>query len=105
VRFGQILPCSPPFRRGVVVVASAADSSEFDFVARFFAPRAEIDELPVAGSAHYCLGAYWSERLGRSELVGYQASRRGGVVRVQVRDDRFDLNGQAVTVLRGEISA
>lgn len=74
-----------------------------DFVSRYFAPAAGIDEDPVTGSAHCTLGPYWQARLGKSELVGYQASRRGGTVRVTVQPARVLLAGQAVTVLRGEL--
>jgi PhzF family phenazine biosynthesis protein len=86
-----------------VIVTSRAETPGFDFVSRFFAPRVGIDEDPVCGSAHCCLGPYWSERLGRSDLLAYQASPRGGVVRVRVRGPRVLLGGQAVTVLRGEL--
>jgi predicted PhzF superfamily epimerase YddE/YHI9 len=88
--------------RGVIVTASA-DDGEHDFVSRFFAPRVGVDEDPVTGSAHCALAPYWAERLGRAEMVAYQASARGGVVRVRVNGDRVILGGQAVTVLRGEL--
>lgn len=88
--------------RGVIVTAPA-DTRGYDFVSRFFAPAVGVDEDPVTGSAHCCLGPYWSERLGRPEVVGYQASARGGVVRVRARGERVRLGGQAVTVLRGEL--
>ena len=87
--------------RGIMVTSVAA--AEYDFVSRFFAPGAGVDEDPVTGSAHCCLGPYWSRRLGKEELVAYQASARGGVVRVRVAGDRVYLGGQAVTVLRGEL--
>ena len=90
--------------RGVMVTA-VASTPGFDFVSRFFAPGAGVDEDPVTGSAHCCLGPFWQERLGKPELVAYQASRRGGVVRVRVAGDRVVLGGQAVTVARGEILA
>jgi PhzF family phenazine biosynthesis protein len=86
-----------------VIVTSRATSAGFDFVSRYFAPRAGIPEDPVTGSAHCCLGPYWSQRLNRDSFTAYQASARGGVVRVQVRGARIDLSGQAVTVLRGEL--
>ncbi len=86
-----------------VIVTSRGDANEFDFVSRFFAPRVGIDEDPVCGSAHCCLGPYWAERLGRRELVGHQVSCRGGIVRVRVEGSRVALIGQAVTVLRGEL--
>ncbi len=88
--------------RGIIVTARS-DAPEFDFVSRFFAPAAGVDEDPVTGSAHCCLGPYWSRRLGKSELAAYQASPRGGVVRVRCARDRVYLGGQAVTVLRGEL--
>jgi PhzF family phenazine biosynthesis protein len=86
-----------------VIVTSRSSSPPYDFVSRFFAPGAGIDEDPVTGSAHCCLGPYWQERLGKSELLAYQASRRGGIVRVRVAGDRVFLGGKAVTILRGEL--
>jgi PhzF family phenazine biosynthesis protein len=88
--------------RGIMVTSIAA-SSGYDFVSRFFAPGAGIDEDPVTGSAHCCLGPYWRKRLGEEEFVAYQASKRGGVVRVRVASDRVYLGGRAVTVLCGEL--
>lgn len=86
--------------RGVIVTSR---SSEYDFISRFFAPGSGIDEDPVTGSAHCCLAPYWAQRLGKNEFVAYQASPRGGVVRVRLEGDRVKLGGQAVTVLRGEL--
>jgi PhzF family phenazine biosynthesis protein len=88
-----------------VIVTSLADSGEYDFVSRFFAPNVGVSEDPVTGSAHCCLSPFWSKRLGKNELVGYQASARGGVVKVRYVGDRVFLGGQAVTVLRGELFA
>jgi predicted PhzF superfamily epimerase YddE/YHI9 len=88
--------------RGVIATA-ASEADGFDYVSRFFAPAVGIDEDPVTGSAHCALGPFWAERLGRAELVGFQASRRGGVVRTRAAGDRVLLGGQAVTVLRGEL--
>lgn len=90
--------------RGVIVTARS-DTPEFDFISRFFAPGSGIDEDPVTGSAHCCLAPYWSPKLGKTEMVGYQASARGGVVRVRCAGDRVLLGGQAVTVLRAELLA
>jgi predicted PhzF superfamily epimerase YddE/YHI9 len=84
-------------------VTAASDVAEFDFVSRFFAPQEGILEDPVTGSAHCSLGPYWAAKLGRDELTGFQASRRGGVVRVRLAGDRVDLLGHAVTVMRGEL--
>jgi PhzF family phenazine biosynthesis protein len=88
--------------RGIIVTARSS-TPEFDFMSRFFAPGSGIDEDPVTGSAHTALGPYWAERLGRSELTAFQASPRGGVVRVTVAGDRVLLGGQAVTVMTGEL--
>ena len=90
--------------RGVIVTAPS-DEPGVDFVSRFFAPRAGIPEDPVTGSAHCCLGPFWAARLGRTELTGYQASRRGGTVRVRLAGDRALLAGRAVTVFRGALTA
>jgi len=86
--------------RGVIVTAAAATGDQ-DFVSRFFAPAAGVPEDPVTGSAHCALAPFWSERLGRIELTGYQASARGGLVRMRLMGDRVHLGGLAVTVLRG----
>lgn len=88
--------------RGVVVTA-VATTPGFDFVSRFFAPASGVPEDPVTGSAHACLGPYWEAHLGKSELLAYQASPRGGMLRVTVRGDRVLLGGTAVTVMKGEL--
>jgi PhzF family phenazine biosynthesis protein len=93
--------------RGVIVTAPSdrrAGGHPCDFVSRFFAPGAGIDEDPVTGSAHCALAPFWSARLGRTELVGYQMSARGGTVRVKVAGDRVLLTGRAVTIFRAELS-
>ena len=90
--------------RGVIVTAaSGSGPGGYDFVSRFFAPGAGIDEDPVTGSAHCALGPFWAGRLGRDELTGFQASARGGLVQVRPRGDRVLLGGRAVTVLRGQL--
>ncbi len=88
--------------RGVILTAKST-SHEFDFVSRFFAPAAGIDEDPVTGSAHCCLASFWARQLGKHEFVAYQASARGGIVKVRVEGERAILSGQAVTVTRGEL--
>lgn len=88
-----------------IIVTSRASSPKYDFVSRFFAPAAGVDEDPVTGSAHCCLGPYWQKRLGRDTFIAYQASPRGGVVRLQMEGDRVLLGGQAITMLRGELTA
>lgn len=91
--------------RGVIVTARAdGGAGVYDFVSRFFAPGSGVDEDPVTGSAHCALAPYWSERLGRADLIGYQASPRGGTVWTRLAGDRVILSGHAVTVLRGTLT-
>src|SRR5512133_354759 len=82
--FGRLARVS---MRGVIVTARAA-SPEYDFVSRWFGPAAGVAEDPVTGSAHCCLAPYWAARLGKTEMVGFQASPRGGVVRVRLVGER-----------------
>jgi PhzF family phenazine biosynthesis protein len=88
--------------RGVIVTAKS-DQPGVDFISRFFAPQSGIDEDPATGSSHCCLGPYWQSVLGKDELVGYQASKRGGMVAVRCVGNRVILGGKAVTVLAGEL--
>jgi PhzF family phenazine biosynthesis protein len=87
-----------------VIVTSRASNGDYDFVSRFFAPGSGIDEDPVTGSAHCCLAPYWSQRLKKNEFTAFQASPRGGILRVRLDGDRVKLAGRAVTVLRGELA-
>ncbi len=89
--------------RGLIVTARASTEG-VDFVSRFFAPSVGVPEDPVTGSAHCCLAPFWTKRLGKQEMLGYQASPRGGFVRVRVKGDRVELVGSAVTVLEGSLS-
>jgi PhzF family phenazine biosynthesis protein len=91
--------------RGVIVTAPAASRPGTDFVSRFFAPAIGVPEDPVTGSAHCTLAQYWGERLERPTLTGYQASARGGTVRVHWDGDRVTLAGQAVTVASGTLAS
>jgi predicted PhzF superfamily epimerase YddE/YHI9 len=91
------VPC-----RGVIATARS-DDARYDFVSRFFAPAVGVNEDPVTGSAHCCLADWWGTKLGKSELVGYQASARGGVVKVRRAGERVTLIGHAVTVTRGQL--
>jgi PhzF family phenazine biosynthesis protein len=88
--------------RGIIVTA-LGDSCDHDVVSRFFAPAAGINEDPVTGSAHCALAPYWVPQFGRSTLFGYQASSRGGLIRMELRNDRVRLTGKAVTIARGEL--
>jgi PhzF family phenazine biosynthesis protein len=107
---GALRDVTPDFRAlkavaGHAAIVTAPGDGAHDFVSRFFAPKAGVDEDPVTGSAHCSLAPYWSARLGRSELTGLQVSARTGVVRVRHLGARVHLLGRAVTVLRGELGA
>lgn len=88
-----------------VIVTARSEQPGFDFVSRYFAPAVGINEDPVTGSAHCALAPYWSARLGKTEMLAYQASARGGVLRVRLAGERVILCGQAVTVLNGQLCA
>lgn len=88
--------------RGMIVTA-ASSRDDCDFVSRYFAPRAGVPEDHVTGSAHCTLGPFWCDRFGKPNLLGYQASRRGGYVGVTVRGDRVTLSGKAQTTMAGEL--
>ncbi|MCV7090817.1 PhzF family phenazine biosynthesis protein [Mycobacterium interjectum] len=88
--------------RGLIVTAGGG--ADGDFVSRFFAPAAGIDEDPVTASAHCTLGAYWSKKLGKTALTGLQVSPRGGRIDLRLREGRVDLTGRAVTISRGELA-
>jgi predicted PhzF superfamily epimerase YddE/YHI9 len=85
------------------IVTSRSNSPKYDFISRFFAPAVGVDEDPVTGSAHSVLTPYWAEKLGANEMMAYQASSRGGVLRVGMRGERVAISGLAVTVIRGEL--
>jgi PhzF family phenazine biosynthesis protein len=106
---GEVRDAAPDFgrlaevdTRGIILTA-ASDSPGADFVSRFFAPRAGVDEDPVTGSAHCVLAPYWSAKLGRESLTGAQLSARGGVVGTTLRGDRVELTGRAVTIWSGQL--
>ena len=89
--------------RGVMITAASADP-KYDFVSRFFAPGAGIDEDPATGSAHCCLAPFWQGRLGKNTFVARQLSRRGATIKVGVAGDRITLAGKALTMMRGELA-
>ena len=89
---------------GLIPTAPAAEGLPYDFVSRVFAPQAGIPEDPVTGSAHTVLAPYWADRVGRTELTGFQVSSRSGFVGVELHGDRVTLTGRAVTVFDGTLS-
>ena len=86
-----------------MLVTSIATAKDYDFVSRFFAPAVGIDEDPVTGSAHCYLTPFWAEKMKKNELTGFQASRRTGVIRCRLSQDKVLLCGKAITVFRGEL--
>ncbi|MEM7030513.1 MAG: PhzF family phenazine biosynthesis protein [Chloroflexota bacterium] len=98
--FGRLIAVET---RGIIVSSRSSDPT-YDFISRFFGPAVGINEDPVTGSAHCCLTPYWADKLGKTTLMAYQASARGGVLQVMLESDRVLLRGQAVTVLRGELT-
>lgn len=89
-------------RRGVSVTAISS-SDEYDFVSRLFAPAIGISEDPVTGSAHCCLGPYWMKKLNKNSFTAYQASERGGFLKVQVMGERVLISGKAVTIIEAKL--
>ena len=85
-----------------VIFTSHSENPQVDFVSRYFAPKIGIDEDPVTGSAHCCLGPYWAKKLGRNSLIAHQISSRGGELRLYVTPERVAIQGQAVTVFKAE---
>ncbi|HMS63744.1 MAG TPA: PhzF family phenazine biosynthesis protein [Ignavibacteria bacterium] len=86
-----------------IIITSKSSNKDYDFVSRYFAPAKGIDEDPVTGSAHCSLAPYWSKKLNKTEMTAFQASKRGGKMKVRIADDRVLLTGKAVTVLKGEL--
>lgn len=82
--------------RGLIITSR---SSQYDFISRFFAPAVGVNEDPVTGSAHSVLTPYWAEKLGKTELSAYQASERGGLLKLWHHGNRVGISGQAVTMM------
>ncbi len=86
-----------------IIITSRSSSKHIDFVSRFFAPRFGIDEDPVTGSAYCALGCYWANKLNKTSLTAYQASLRGGYLKVEHKQNTIRISGQAVTVIKGTL--
>jgi predicted PhzF superfamily epimerase YddE/YHI9 len=102
--FKRLAAVLPP-AHGVIVTARAPVGAAYDFVSRFFAPLAGVDEDSATGSAHCALGPYWAPKLGKQRLLAHQASARGANLRVHAGGARVQVAGQAVSLLRGELAA
>ena len=88
----------------VTCQAKSADYKDYDFISRYFWPANGGDEDPVTGSAHTALAPLWAERLGKNNLVAYQASKRGGILDCVVTGDRVLISGNAVQYMTGFIT-
>lgn len=86
-----------------IIVTSQSETKDYDFISRFFCPAVGVNEDPVTGSAHCCLAPYWKDKLNKNELTAYQASERGGELKLKVGSERVYLGGQAVTVVEGKL--
>ncbi len=105
----EVLKINPSFeilmgleKFGTIITAKSSDGN-YDFISRFFAPAKGINEDPVTGSAHCALAPYWMNKLNKNILTAYQASERGGVIKLRVEGDRVFLKGSAVTITEGEL--
>lgn len=87
-----------------VIVTSKSNSNEYDFVSRFFSPAQGIIEDYVNGSSHCCLGPYWKNKLHKTDFLAYQASERGGILKVKILGDKVLLSGKAVTIFEGKVT-
>jgi predicted PhzF superfamily epimerase YddE/YHI9 len=86
--------------RGLIMTSH---SMKYDFISRFFAPAVGVNEDPVTGSAHSVLTPYWSGKLGKNELFAYQASLRGGELKLWNKETRVGIGGQAITVMEMDL--
>ena len=93
-----------PLNVVVTCQATSADYKDYDFISRYFWPANGGDEDPVTGSAHTALAPLWAERLGKDELIAYQASKRGGILNCVVAGDRVLISGNAVQYMTGFIT-
>jgi predicted PhzF superfamily epimerase YddE/YHI9 len=100
----ELRPDLGPIREpGSPGLIATARGESVDYVCRYFVPAAGIDEDPVTGSVNCALAVYWAERLGKRSMTVYQASARGGRMRVELDGERVRLTGHAVTTLRGTL--
>jgi PhzF family phenazine biosynthesis protein len=86
--------------RGINVTSR---SKEYDFVSRCFFPAVGVDEDPVTGSSHCGLAPYWGLKLNKTDMYAYQASARGGILKISLHENRVLLSGQAVMVMKSDL--
>ena len=87
--------------KGIAVTTKG--NEEYDFISRYFNPWAGVNEDPVTGSVHTVLADYWGRILNKREMLAYQASARAGEIKIEIKENRVELIGEAIIVLKGEI--
>jgi PhzF family phenazine biosynthesis protein len=105
----EVRNLSPDFKAmktseyGDLIVTAQSSDSRYDFCVRCFAPALGIDEDPVTGSAHCALVPFWHNKTGKKEFVSHQVSKRGGILKVALLDDRVEIAGQALTIFKAKL--
>jgi PhzF family phenazine biosynthesis protein len=105
----EVISLKPDFKLmknsgfGDMIVTAPSDDKSYDFCVRCFAPALGIDEDPVTGSAHCALVPFWHSRTGRKKFISHQVSKRGGVLKVELKDERVEISGQALTIMKAEL--
>ena len=84
-----------------IIVTAKSNNPKYDFISRFFCAGDGISEDPVTGSAHSTLAPYWTDQLNKTNLIAYQASKRGGELNLEINGDRINITGQAITIISG----
>lgn len=104
-----VLNMNPDFNRLLgfndsIIVTAKSEDSKYDFISRFFCIDDEVLEDPVTGSAHSTLAPYWSKKLNKTKMLAYQASKRGGELKLEIKDQRVNITGSAVKLIEGFMS-
>ena len=105
----DVIDAAPDFgllkksKYGNLIITSKSANENIDFIVRCFVPGLGIDDDPVTGSAHCALVPYWTKVMGKEEFTSYQASKRGGYLRVKADGDRVIIAGNAITILKSEL--
>lgn len=105
----DVMNISPDFARmkdsvfGDLIITAPSSDKNFDFCVRCFAPALGINEDPVTGSAHCALVPFWTEKTGKKDFISHQVSKREGILKVSLKNDRVEISGQALTILKAEL--
>ena len=88
---------------GELIVTAPSKERDFDFCVRCFVPVLGINEDPVTGSAHCSLAPFWHSKTGKSEFISHQVSKREGIMKVSLRNDRVEISGRATTIFKADL--